>query len=156
MQMPSIAAMKPKLLFCTLLEEYEILTARIRRMREGNSFSLFVCPHLEGGGFAPFPSHNTSTGPMSFQGESTPSPSHNSSTGPISFLGVPWGVGVPQDQVPPSPSWYGVPPDRATGVLATRRGSMPLAFRRRTYLFLNSFYENFFVSSVRIKCPKND
>ena len=29
------------------------ITARIRRMREGNSFSLFVSPHPEGGGGVP-------------------------------------------------------------------------------------------------------
>ena len=47
-----------------------IFTARIRRVREGNRnrFSLFLCPHLGGGGFTPSPSHNTSTGLMSFTG----------------------------------------------------------------------------------------
>ena len=33
----------------------------------------------------PSPSHNTSTGPMSYPG-CTPSPSHNTSTGPMSFF----------------------------------------------------------------------
>ena len=44
-----------------------------------------VCPHL-GGTPSPSPSHNASTGPMSFP-RGTPSPSHNTSTGPMSFLG---------------------------------------------------------------------
>ena len=45
-----------------------IITARIRMMSEGNSFSLFVSPHLGEGG-TPSLSHNTSTGPMSFSRE---------------------------------------------------------------------------------------
>ena len=42
---------------------------RIRRMREDNSFSLFVSPHPGEGEGTPSPSHTTSTGPMFFTGD---------------------------------------------------------------------------------------
>ena len=63
-----------------------------------------VCPHGGEGGVTPSPSHNTSTGPISFLGVphlhpitlplvpcpfqgGTPSPSHNTFIGPMSYLG---------------------------------------------------------------------
>ena len=136
-----------------------LVTTRIRRMREGNSFSLSV--HTR---------------------EGTPSPSHNTSTGPISFLGVPHlhpiilplvpypFQGLPgQDRVqvrtgyPPDRSGWGTPqtgqdrgypgqvrmevlqgtphpgmgypPDKTReGVLATQRAVCLLRSRRRTFL----------------------
>ena len=45
---------------------------------------VFTLSTTRGG--TPSPSHNTSTGPVSFPG-CTPSPSHDTSTGPMSFLG---------------------------------------------------------------------
>ena len=82
-------------------------------------FSVYSDP----GVVASSPSHNTSTGPVSFLG-STPSPSHNTSTGPRSLPsgntpvpedgvslardGVPSGyisMGELQDGVPPGQGW---------------------------------------------------
>ena len=63
------------------------------------------------GWVTPSPSHNTSTGPMSFLG-GTPSPSHNTSTGPMSFLGgvnpSDWSQ-VPSRGVPQSQAGYPSP-----------------------------------------------
>ena len=61
----------------------KIITARV--LRREVMFSLCLPP---GGGSTLSPSHNTSTGPISFL-RGTQSPSHNTSTGPMSFLGVP-------------------------------------------------------------------
>ena len=99
-------------------------------MREGNSISLFVSPHL-GGGVTPSPSLNTSTGPMSFLG------------GYLSdwfqVLGVPQSqMGVPpaRDGVPPSRDGIPLPRDRTTErVLATQQAVCLLCSRRRTFLF---------------------
>ena len=69
----------------------QIGTARIRRLTEGNVFTNYV--HHRGGGLSP--SHNTSTGPVSFPG-GTPV------TGPRSLLGctsVPGG-GTPGRVIP--------------------------------------------------------
>ena len=66
---------------------------------------------FQGGGSAPFQSHNT--GPMSFPG-GTPSPSHNTSTGPMSF---PWEYPSDWAQVPSQgvpQSWMGPGQDGGT------------------------------------------
>ena len=82
-----------------------IFTARIRGMREGNSFSLFVCPHPGGGGLPHIHPIILPLVPCPFQGVPYLY-SHNTSSGPMSFLrGYP---GVCPSQVPPS--WDGVPP----------------------------------------------
>ena len=77
---------------------FSVITAHIQRTREGNIFSLFTP-----GGGTPSPSHNTSTGLMSFPGSTLP-PSHNTSTAPRGLcLGqvpgqnggrVPWGTPI--------------------------------------------------------------
>ena len=79
----------------------------------------------------PSPSHNTSTGPMSFLG-GTPSPSHNTSTGPMSFLvGTPVTAprslpfltqsrqGVPKSQVGGTPVQTGGTPGQGTPQVRT-------------------------------------
>ena len=70
---------------------------------EGNVFTLFDSPNPDwgGGGCSPSPSHNASTGPMSFQGEGTPVPG-----GGYARV-LPW---LGQDGVPPGQDW--VPPLR--------------------------------------------
>ena len=104
-----------------------IFTTRIRRMREGNSFSLFVSPHPGGG---------------------TPSPSHSTSIVPMSFLGVPpsqvrtvGGGGFTPGQVTHPhlgciPPKMGSPLVRTTqGVLAARWAVCLLCSRVRIFLF---------------------
>ena len=77
---------------------HQVITARIRRMGKVLFTPVYVCSHLGG---TPSPSHNTSTGSMSFL-EGTPS--HNTPTDPMSFpRGYQWLVpglfwGVPQSQ----------------------------------------------------------
>ena len=61
-----------------------------------------VCSHP---GSTLSPSHNTSTGPMSFL-RGTPCLSHNTSTSPMSF---PRGTLVPHRGWYPSPRWTGTP-----------------------------------------------
>ena len=118
----------------------KIITARIRRMREGNIFSLFVSPHPVGGGGVgvtpvpcsfPGPFHGGTPVPGSFSGHWSqvlsgvyPSPRFfPRSPVPAPFLGVPqyggtspltrWGLGYPP---PPSQarSGLGYPPTPGT------------------------------------------
>ena len=72
---------------------------------EGNSFSLFVSPHL--GGVPPSPSHDTSTGPMSFSGVPqwlVPGPFLGGTpvTGPVS---LPMGYPLGQVRMGGIPGW---------------------------------------------------
>ena len=127
-----------------------------------------VCPHL-GGTPSPSPSHNASTGPMSFP-RGTPSPSHNTSTGPMSFLGgtpvtglsnwfppiMGWGNSLPRSGtrgrgtlvrsgwgypwVPPCPGMdYPPIPVLSTWYAAV---GMPLAFTQEDFLVLKSIVWN--------------
>ena len=121
--------------------------------REGNSFTLFVCPHLGGGGY-PYPIMlcNISQNAMRQRGGTQtppggyPDPPGGYLTGyppfpPGGYPDPPGGYltgyppsppgGVP-DRVPP-PGGY---PGRTTeGVLTTRRAVCLLRSRRRTFLF---------------------
>ena len=102
------------------------ITAHIRRMGEGNSFSLLVCPQ-GGGGYLPWP------GPRYLP--------------PKARSG--WGEGVPQGTFPPVGSGWGegyskvptpqpryLPPPPPHQGLAIRRAVCLLRSRRRTFLFI--------------------
>ena len=119
-------------------------------MREGNSFSLFVCPHP---GSTPSSSHNTSTGPMSFAG-GYPSQVQMGGAypGQLQIGGTPTRDAVPPHQVRMggTPVSNGVPPPGHDGgypsqgwgtwigqhiEYLTRRVVCLLRSRRRTFLF---------------------
>ena len=89
---------------------YRTFTAAYEVRRE---VMFSVCSNLGGG--TPSPSHNTSTGPMSFLG-STPV------TGPRSQTGGTW------DRVPPWPGQDGIPPGQATLGQVMPRAVSPLRF----------------------------
>ena len=62
-------------------------------------FHRCVSVHMGGGGVTASPSHNTSTGHMTFPGgggKSILSPSHNTSTGPMSFLEGGYPISIPE------------------------------------------------------------
>ena len=101
-------------------------------------FHRYLSVHTRGGGgrVSPSPSHNTSTGPMSFPGGyptdwSSQVPSGGAYPSPRSLLGYP----VPRDGVPPS-TRDGVSPAPRIG---QQRTVCLLRSRRRTFLFLLYF-----------------
>ena len=130
---------------------FPIITTRIRRLRQGNVFTLFFRSHLRGGG--------STLVPCSFPGLGSQVFSQGGGVAPIRARGVPqsW-PGVPQHWVPPPPpSWdwgtphlrlghsigwdWGTPsPELGPGYpppgVGYAAGSTPSAVsRRRTFLF---------------------
>ena len=122
-----------------------LISARIRRMREGNSFSLFVSPHLGGEvphlhpiilPLVPCPFRGPYPIPIpqyfywlhvlpGGRGGGTPSPGQGWRT-PQQRVGFP----LERDGVPPSPQ-----DKTAEWVIATRWAICLLRSRRRTFLF---------------------
>ena len=116
-----------------------IITARIRRMGEGTVFSLFVSPHLGGGGTPvrsgggyPIPGLvGVPPGP----GMGYPLPDLGQGTPPGPGTGyLPW----TWDRVPPGPGTGDrVPPSIASTCYAA--GGMPLAFTQEDFLVILLF-----------------
>ena len=108
-----------------------LFTTRIRRMEEGNSFRVLVCP--QGGRGGTYPGLVQGTYPL---------PPAKVPTPPIRSG---WREGVPQGTYPhpPARSGWGVPQGTYTPpphqVLATRRVVCLLRSRRRTFLLLPAY-----------------
>ena len=96
-----------------------VITARIQRMGEGTVFSLFVSPHLDGGGPHPRSGHT----PFQVQ-----------MGGGEYSLRSGWGV-------PPCPGLDGVhpPPSGQISIASTcyAAGGVPLAFTQEDFLVIN-------------------
>ena len=96
-----------------------LFTAHIRRMGEGTVFSLFVSPHLGGGG-TPVRSREVPH-PRSGWGEGVPHPRSGWGVPQVPPTRSGWGTPLPllgQDGVPPRPG-MGYPPDLGQGTPQT-------------------------------------
>ena len=125
-----------------------IVTARIRRMREGNSFSLCVSSHLDRGG-TPFSWQGGGYPFQRLDGGGTPFSGLGMGGTPSSWCGVPFpgldGGGTPSWGVPHLGRAYPLagepPPPRQTSTACTcyAAGGVPLAFTQEDFLVLFNF-----------------